>query len=305
MRSRRRVWGMAFLCMTVVFVSGIVVSVVQSHGSMQNPVSRVYGCFLEGPESPTSAACQEAVAVGGTQALYDWNEINLANVAGRHQEFIPDGQLCSAGRDKYQGFDLARADWPAVRLPQSGPFTFTYRATAPHRGSFDLYVTRDGYDPTQPLRWSDLETAPFLTSIDPPLVDGSYVMESQLPEGKSGRHLIYAIWQRSDSPEAFYSCSDVIFGDESNPTTVPPTAAPTGTPAPPTEVPTGTPVAPTSTPVVTPTPPADTSAWQFDVAYVVGDEVTYEGSTYRCIQPHTSLPNWQPPNVPALWQLID
>ena len=316
MRSRRHVYGVTLFGIVVALLSGIAVSVVQSHGSMQNPLSRVYGCFLEGPESPTSAACQEAVALGGTQALYDWNEINLANVAGRHQEFIPDGQLCSAGRDKYQGFDQARADWPAVQLPQGGPFTFTYRATAPHRGAFDLYVTRDGYDPTQPLRWSDLESTPFLTSVDPPLVNGSYVMEGQLPEGKSGRHLIYAIWQRSDSPEAFYSCSDVIFGDGSNPTTVPPTEVPTGTPVPPTEVPTGTPVPPTevptgtpvpptSTPVVTPTPPADASAWQPNTAYAVGDEVTYEGSTYRCIQAHTSLPNWQPSNVPALWQLVD
>jgi chitin-binding protein len=33
----------------------------------------------------------------------------------------------------------------------------------------------------------------------------------RLPAGKTGRHLIYVIWQRSDSPEAFYSCSDVTY----------------------------------------------------------------------------------------------
>ncbi len=32
------------------------------------------------------------------------------------------------------------------------------------------------------------------------------------PSGKSGRHIIYSIWQRSDSPEAFYNCVDVNFG---------------------------------------------------------------------------------------------
>merc|ERR1712062_750838 len=32
--------------------------------------------------------------------------------------------------------------------------------------------------------------------------------------GKSGKHVIYAVWQRNDSPEAFYSCSDVVFGSE-------------------------------------------------------------------------------------------
>ncbi|MFB7616422.1 lytic polysaccharide monooxygenase [Kitasatospora sp. NPDC056181] len=43
-----------------------------------------------------------------------------------------------------------------------------------------------------------------------------------MPAGRSGRQLIYAIWQRSDSPEAFYSCSDVVFdGSGSAPTSTP------------------------------------------------------------------------------------
>ncbi|HCT8842095.1 TPA: chitin-binding protein, partial [Pseudomonas aeruginosa] len=29
-----------------------------AHGSMETPPSRVYGCFLEGPENPKSAACK-------------------------------------------------------------------------------------------------------------------------------------------------------------------------------------------------------------------------------------------------------
>ncbi|NEE31025.1 lytic polysaccharide monooxygenase, partial [Streptomyces sp. SID7982] len=41
--------------------------------------------------------------------------------------------------------------------------------------------------------------------------DGSYVFDGTIPE-RSGRQLVYTIWQRSDSPEAFYACSDVTFG---------------------------------------------------------------------------------------------
>ncbi|NOK60139.1 MAG: hypothetical protein GFH27_549291n332 [Chloroflexi bacterium AL-W] len=87
--------------------------------------------------------------------------------------------------------------------------------------------------------------------------------------------------------------------DEPEPTT-PPTEVPTGTAVPPTEVPS---VTPTDTPVI-PTPPADASTWQPNTSYAVGEEVTYEGSTYRCLQAHTSLSNWQPSSVPALWQLV-
>jgi len=43
--------------------------------------------------------------------------------------------------------------------------------------------------------------------------DQRYRLSAPLPKGKSGQHVIYAVWQRSDSAEAFYSCSDVKFGD--------------------------------------------------------------------------------------------
>lgn len=44
-------------------------------------------------------------------------------------------------------------------------------------------------------------------------------------------------------------------------------------------------------------------AWQPNTAYAVNSLVSYGGATYKCIQAHTSLPGWEPPNVPALWQL--
>ena len=43
-------------------------------------------------------------------------------------------------------------------------------------------------------------------------------------------------------------------------------------------------------------------AWAPNTAYAAGDTVTYSGSTYTCIQAHTSLTGWEPPNVPALWE---
>ncbi|MGW6984886.1 lytic polysaccharide monooxygenase auxiliary activity family 9 protein [Streptomyces sp. NPDC054932] len=183
-----------------------------AHGSMTDPVSRVAACYAEGPESPRSAACKAAVAAGGTQPFYDWNGVNIANAAGNHRSLIPNGQLCSAGNDKYRGLDLARADWPASPM-SAGAHTFRYKGTAPHKGSFELYVTKDGYDPAKPLKWSDLEPAPFAKVTDPGMQNGDYVFSGTVPN-KSGRHLIYSIWQRSDSPEAFYTCSDVVFGKD-------------------------------------------------------------------------------------------
>ena len=316
MHPRRRAVSLVTLGVVPLLAAILALRGAQAHGSLQTPISRLYGCFLEGPESPDSAACKAAVAAGGTQALYDWNEVNLANAAGQHRTLIPDGKLCSAGRDKYKAFDAARTDWPATVLPRNGgAYTFIYKATAPHRGTWEFYVTRDGYSPSQPLRWSDLEATPFLRATDPPLSGGAYYINGQLPSTKSGRHLIYSIWQRSDSPEAFYTCSEVIFGSDSTPTNTP--FAPTASPFVPTVQPTitRTPIRPTSTPFVSPTmPPPPTAtptqgtqypAWQPNTYYATGVRVSYGGRNYQCWQGHTTQTGWEPPNVPALWQLMN
>ncbi|MXG28015.1 lytic polysaccharide monooxygenase auxiliary activity family 9 protein [Streptomyces sp. YIM 132580] len=210
MTARRKAAGVVALGFAPFALAGITATPAVAHGSLTDPVSRVSACFAEGPESPVSAACKAAVAAGGTQALYDWNGVNIANAAGKHQQLIPDGKLCSAANDKFKGLDLPRADWPASPV-KAGKHTFTFRATAPHKGSFELYLTKPGYDPTKPLAWSDLEAKPFAQATDPALVDGSYVFDGTIPEA-AGRQLIYTVWQRSDSPEAFYACSDVVFG---------------------------------------------------------------------------------------------
>lgn len=49
---------------------------------------------------------------------------------------------------------------------------------------------------------------------------------------------------------------------------------------------------------------AERGAWAPHVSYVVNDNVTYDGKAYKAIQSHTSLPGWEPPNVPALWQFV-
>jgi hypothetical protein len=41
--------------------------------------------------------------------------------------------------------------------------------------------------------------------------DGHYYWTAKLPANKTGRHIIYSLWVRSDSTENFYGCSDVVF----------------------------------------------------------------------------------------------
>lgn len=186
-----------------------------AHGSIEVPISRVYNCYKEGPEAPKSAACKAAVAAGGTQALYDWNGVRRGEANDQHRAQIPDGKLCSANNELFKGLDLARTDWPArlIAPNASGRFQFIYHATAPHATRYhQFYVTREGYNPSLPLKWSDLEAAPFCQLGHVSVQNNRYTLDCPFPRGKRGRHVIYHIWQRSDSPEAFYACTDVDFG---------------------------------------------------------------------------------------------
>ncbi|MDJ0343124.1 lytic polysaccharide monooxygenase [Streptomyces sp. H10-C2] len=228
MTVRRKAAAVAVMGFAPLVLTGLAAAPASAHGSMENPVSRVSACYAEGPENPRSAACKAAVAAGGRQALYDWNSVRDGEAGGRSRSKVPDGQLCSGGNAEYKGLDLARADWPATGM-SSGSFTFKYRATAPHKGSFDLYITKDGYDPSKQLKWSDLEAKPFASVTDPTLTNGSYVFSGTVPK-RAGRHLIYSVWQRSDSTEAFYSCSDVVFGKDTG-GSAPAPSVPSHTPA--------------------------------------------------------------------------
>src|SRR5262249_55480768 len=125
-----------------------------------------------------------------------------------------DGHLCSGGREKYYGLDQRRNDWPTtkIRPDADGAFTFRFHATTPHAVKyFRFYVSKDGWKPVDELRWQDLGQFAAVKGTED-VAEGDqqyYNMTVRIPKDKTGRRLIFAVWQRSDSPEAFYSCSDV------------------------------------------------------------------------------------------------
>jgi len=245
---------------TVVAVAGslLVAAPASAHGYVSAPPSRQALC-ANGTVTDCGAIQYEPQSVEGPKGLH----------------------TCSAGRDKYRGLDLARTDWPAKRI-SAGPLTITYHATAPHANSnFEFYITRAGWSPTQPLRWSDLVPLNTFNNQNPTTFTNWTI---NVPP-RTGRHIIYSIWQRViGSEEAFYTCSDVDFGGGA------PSPPPTSTPTPP------PPTSPT-------TPPPSGGTWTAGTSYQAGAGVTYNGLAYQCRQAHTAIPGWEPPNAAALWQL--
>jgi len=200
-----------------------VAGTAMAHGAPTDPVSRSAACGSEGRFTQT-AACRAARAEG--QWFDQWDNLRVAGVDGRDRQTIPDGHLCSGGLAAFAGLDLARSDWPSTTLKAGKAITVSYRATIPHAGTFRMYVTKDGYNPKQALRWADVETKPFLTATDPSFSGGAYSFKGTLPQGKVGRHVLYTIWQNSSSSDTYYSCSDVLFSKPASAaTTTKPAAA--------------------------------------------------------------------------------
>jgi predicted carbohydrate-binding protein with CBM5 and CBM33 domain len=208
---------------TIAAVAAIILPTLlaHGHGSMKDPVSRVYSIYLEGPENPKSPAAQAAVAACGTQPFYDWHEL-VNFIPGEaadqqdaaYEKTVRDGYLASADNDKYACLDMVRDDWPATHV-EAGPRELVWYAATPHDPNvFRVWLTTEEWTPDLPLSWGQMEEL----EIGPISFEGQdYRFETVLPE-REGRHVLYVIWQRLDPVgEGFYAACDVVFGDGDTP----------------------------------------------------------------------------------------
>jgi len=202
-----KLWSLqALICITIVLGS---IQSLFSHGTVTNPPSRVWICFQENPENPDSPACIAGVASHGTQWLYDWPAILPPAANSNHMDFVMDGNLASGGDPtKYGGMDQVRDDWVSTPVTP-GPYTITWTITAQHATLYyDVYITKADWTTDQPLTWDSLEL--LVRTGERPLATEDNI-DVILP-ARTGKHVIYSVWQRSLSQEAFYSTSDVDFG---------------------------------------------------------------------------------------------
>ena len=178
--------------------------------------------------------------------------------------------LCNGGGTRFAVLNDNSKNWPAASVGQT--VTFNWVITARHSTATWEYFIGN----TLLASFNDGGAQP-----------GSTKSHTVGMKGFTGRQTVLARWNIADTANAFYSCVDLNIGGGS---TTPPTTAPT-TP-------------PTTSPTTPPTTPPAGGTWAAGTAYHVGDVVTYGGRSYRCLQAHTALPGWEPPNVPALWALI-
>lgn len=170
---------------------------------------------------------------------------------------------CNGGLGQFAELNDDSKPWRST--PVGNTVSFTWTNTALHRTTgWEYYV-------------GTTKVAGFEGNNAPP---GATVTHTVNLSGFSGRQKLLAIWIIGDTPNAFYSCVDLQVGAGQPPTST--TTPPAGT--------------------TTTVPPA-ANAWAAGATYAVGDTVTYNGKTYRCLQAHTAYdPTWTPAATPALWK---
>ncbi len=196
---------------------------------------------------------------------------------------------------------IAPGEWLryAVSVANGGSYTFNMRHAGGGGGVFHL-ETSTGVQLTGPIN------QPATANWD------TYVTLTQavtLPAGN------YGIIVKFDSCPACNLNNIDWISFTGGPPPVTATRTRTNTPTGPTLTPTrtNTPGGPTATKTRTPTvgpsptrtntPASGIQPWAAWTAYSIGQLVTYNGATYKCIQAHTSQADWTPPATPALWQL--
>jgi len=220
-----------------------------AHGNVTGPASRNYGCYERWGskfQDPTMATadpmCWQAWQAN-PNAMWNWNGLFREGVAGNHQAAIPDGQLCSGGRTesgRYSSLD-AVGNWTPTSVGNS--FNLRLFDGASHGADYiRVYVTKPGFNPvTTALKWSDLDLVSQIGNT--PAARWNQVsggVQIDLPvalSGRTGRAMVYTIWQASHADQSYYFCSDVAFGGTSTPpvstppvSTPPVTTSPTASP---------------------------------------------------------------------------
>ncbi|MFD4033635.1 lytic polysaccharide monooxygenase [Streptomyces sp. NPDC058637] len=189
----------AVIGLAIAGVSMFATGSASSHGYTDSPISRQKLCA-----NGTVTGC------GNIQ----WEPQSVEGPKGFPAAGPADGKICSGGNGQFAQLDDPRGGgWPATKVTGGQGYSFRWQFTARHSTSdFRYYITKNGWNSSQPLTRAALESQPFMTvpygNQQPP---ATLTHQGTIPTQKTGKHIILAVWNVADTTNAFYACSDVQF----------------------------------------------------------------------------------------------
>lgn len=194
---------LAFGCSAALLGSIVAIQdKASAHGYVSNPPSRAYqGNMDKGIIGWNTAFQTYGSAIDNPQSLEGKKGFPIAGPE--------DGKIASVnevlGDDKLDTQDSNQ--WKKQNL-KTGINTFTWTYTASHPTSkWHYYMTKTGWDQNKPLNRDELE---LIGTVD---YDGSTASTNPshqvtIPSDRSGYHVILAVWDVSDTANAFYNVID-------------------------------------------------------------------------------------------------
>ena len=184
----------------------IMASPASAHGYVFGPESRAYLCKT-GANSNCGGVVYEPQSLEGAKGFPNGGPA--------------DGQIASAG-GLFGGLLDQQSDtrWAKTEI-STGPLLMDWTYTAPHStDKWHYYMTKPGWDPNNQLDRADLE---LLATVDH---DGSKANTNpdhviDVPQNRSGYHIILAVWDVADTVNAFYDVIDVVVTDNGTGNVIP------------------------------------------------------------------------------------
>ncbi|MFD0587373.1 lytic polysaccharide monooxygenase [Paenibacillus sp. GCM10027627] len=165
--------------------------------------------YVDSPAS-RSIQCKNGLNTNCGPIIYEPQ--SLEGLKGFPASGPADGQIASAGNAIFSNLDQQSATrWNKASIA-SGQNIFTWKIIANHATtSYRYFITKTNWDPNQPLTRAQLDLTPFCTvpGNNPPSVNVSH--SCNVPP-RTGYHIILAVRDIANTPNAFYNVIDVNIG---------------------------------------------------------------------------------------------
>jgi chitin-binding protein len=193
---------------------------VWGHGYVFEPQSRAFACSRVAGNTPSNFNC-------GDRAQFEPQSIENTKGGLRGGAIPADGQLASNGVSGFGPLDVQTATRWAKMDIQAGLVNFKWRFTAAHRTpngptGFQYFITRQNWDPNQPLTRNSFDLNPFCTIDGMDRQPATEVTHPCNVPSRTGYQVILATWDVADTTNGFISVIDVMFrGGNNNPDPMP------------------------------------------------------------------------------------
>ena len=179
-----------------------------AHGYIVSPADRVVLCY------PGAKGAPSVPGINDNCGNAQWDTA----AAGEGPDGYPlagpaDGQIASGGNIPLAGnMDVQTAERWVKHKVQAGPMKFSWHFTAPHRTTdIQYYITKQDWNPNQPLSRESFEDKPFCTWTNgTQVVNPDETMECNLPE-REGYQVILGKWDVNDTQASFHKVIDVMY----------------------------------------------------------------------------------------------